>query len=102
MLCKGVVKLGHGFYRYSICGEEIGEFDETFLEFDFYDIVMRKMDTKAKRVKVLDIEGLLKKQHSNSAKKLGLDFIKKLKAFSLILDHTTIEELIDNALEVAM
>ena len=71
------------------------------LEFDFYDVIERKIDTKAKKVSLIDIQTMLKKEDSESTRRLALQFIKKLKSYSQYLEHSTVDELIDNAMEVA-
>lgn len=50
---------------------------------------------------MLDIETMLKKEDTDSVRRLSLQFIKKLKTYSQYLEHNSVDELIDNAFEVA-
>lgn len=92
-----MVKLGGDFFRYSVFGNDESSYGES-VEMDFYNVIERKMDTKAKKVSLLDIQAILKKEDLESMRRMALNFIKKLKNYSQYLEHNSVDELIDSAL----
>ncbi len=90
--------MGVKYFRYSA----FGNYEAKAVEFDFFDIKEKEVDTMEKEVSVKDLHRLIKKEKSEEWMDLAYIihiFMKKLSAHGEWLDLPTIGDVIDSALE---